>query len=618
MANYNINAVTRRVVYTGSAGVGPYAFSFEVLTQTDVDVYFNTTLLTLTTDYTVTINANGTGSITIVTGTNVPTTPDADDQITIVGSRDIERTTDFVTSGDFRAAAINEQLDALTIFDQQLLESSGRAISAPITDPTSVDMTLPAKDDRKGKYLAFNATTGNPEVSASIDDITTLGAITDDIATLADIEDGTDATDAIQTVAGISGNVTTVAGISSNVTTVAGISSDVTTVAADGTDIGTVAGISSDVTSVAGVSANVTTVAGISSNVTTVAGVSSDVTTVANVASDVTTVAGISGDVTSVAAQVVGYAFSTTTTMADPGSGNVRFNNATVASVTAIAIDDLDGNGVDQSAYIALWDDSTNTIKGTLVFRTGGGDVATFNITGLTDNSGWFEVAVTHVASSGTFSNAEDTYIGFTRAGDKGADGAGSGDVSGPGAAVTDNAIVRWDTTSGQLVQNSTVTISDVGAVAAGSLTLTTDLAVADGGTGASDAATARTNLGVAIGSDVQAYDADTAKTDTAQTFTVSQRGTITTDNDLSFDQNATNNFKCTPTGSGTLTFTNHTAGQSGNILLINTGGHAISLAATTKGATNLATTISAAGTYWVSYYDDGTNAYVTTSAAFA
>ena len=91
-----------------------------------------------------------------------------------------------------------------------------------------------------------------------------------------------------------------------------------------------------------------------------------------------------------------------------------------------------------------------------------------------------------------------------------------------------------------------------------------------------------------------------------------------TTDNDLSFDQSASNNFKCTPTGTGTLTFTNHTSGQSGNILLDNSGGHAISLAATTKGDANLATTISTAGTYWLSYYDDGTNAYVVTSAVFA
>ena len=120
------------------------------------------------------------------------------------------------------------------------------------------------------------------------------------------------------------------------------------------------------------------------------------------------------------------------------------------------------------------------------------------------------------------------------------------------------------------------------------------------------------------LGVTLQQFDADTAKTDAAQTFTVSQRGTITTDNDLSFDLNATNNFKCTPSGSGTLTFTNHTAGQSGNILLINTGGHAISLAATTKGDANLASTISTAGTYWLSYYDDGTNAYVVTSTAFA
>lgn len=130
---------------------------------------------------------------------------------------------------------------------------------------------------------------------------------------------------------------------------------------------------------------------------------------------------------------------------------------------------------------------------------------------------------------------------------------------------------------------------------------VTSTLPLANGGTGA-------TSLS---GAGIAALAAD-------QTFTAANRGTITTDNDLSLDLSVTNNWKCTPTGTGTLTFTNHTSGQSGNILLDNSGGHAISLAATTKGDANLATTISVAGTYWLSYYDDGTNAYVVTSAVFA
>lgn len=103
-----------------------------------------------------------------------------------------------------------------------------------------------------------------------------------------------------------------------------------------------------------------------------------------------------------------------------------------------------------------------------------------------------------------------------------------------------------------------------------------------------------------------------------AQTWTVSQRGTVTTDNDGSFAMTATNNFKCTPTANFALTFTSITAGQSGFILLVNTGGYTVTAAATTKVSANTLSTISTAGTYLLSYFTDGTNVYVTATGAMA
>lgn len=215
MADYDIAAVTRRAVYSGSAGTGPYAFSFACLETSDIAVYKDTTLLTETSDYTVTLSAStGTGSITLAVAANSGNT------ITLVGARDLARTTDFVTAGSLTASALNTDFDSLVIFAQQLSEENSRNLKAPVTEGISgsTDMTLPAKANRLGKYLAFNATTGNPEAGPDQTDVVTLAAITSDIATLADIEDGTDATDAIQTVAGIASNVTSVAAKASLIT----------------------------------------------------------------------------------------------------------------------------------------------------------------------------------------------------------------------------------------------------------------------------------------------------------------------------------------------------------------------------------------------------------------
>jgi hypothetical protein len=436
------------VQYTvGGSAQTAFTVTFKFFAEGDLVVYDGNTELSYAlspsdaTEYSVSGVGEASGGTVTLGGSGVTNTT-----ITIVRDVPVARSTDFPASGPFQIDSLNDELDKFAAMIAERENQIDRTLIAPDTDPTSVNMTLPAKADRLGKYLQFNSTTGLPEAGPNSEDVTTLADVASDIATLADIEDGTDATDAIQTVAGISSNVSTVAGVAANVTTVAGVSADVTTVA------------------------------------------------------------GISADVTVAATNVVDI-----TNFADVYIGPSASDPTQRADTSALQAGDL---------YF-------NTTSNALKVYTG---------------SAWVETALVAADFLQTANN-----------------------------------------------------LSDLG-----------------------NAATARTNLGVAIGSDVQAYDADNAVTDAAQTFTVSQRGTITTDNDLSLDQNATNNFKCTPTGTGTLTFTNHTAGQSGNILLDNSGGHAISLAATTKGDANLATTISAAGTYWLSYYDDGTNAYVVTSAVFA
>lgn len=96
-------------------------------------------------------------------------------------------------------------------------------------------------------------------------------------------------------------------------------------------------------------------------------------------------------------------------------------------------------------------------------------------------------------------------------------------------------------------------------------------------------------------------------------------KGTVTIDNDLSFDMLVSNNFICTPTAGGTLSFTNITAGQSGNIILVNGANYAIAKAASIKCDVTFLTSISSTGTYFISYYSpDGSNVYVTTSGALS
>jgi len=161
MSDIAINPVTRRVQFTGNTGTGPYAFTFNVLQSSDIVVYKNNVLLTETTDYTVSIAANGTGNITMVVALVLT------DILTIIGGRELSRTTDFVTAGDLLASSLNEQLDSNVIMSQQLDERFGRTLAVPPGDEDKT-LALPLAADRADKIILFDES-GNVTAAAPSD-----------------------------------------------------------------------------------------------------------------------------------------------------------------------------------------------------------------------------------------------------------------------------------------------------------------------------------------------------------------------------------------------------------------------------------------------------------------
>ncbi len=279
------NAARQSYAVAQGATQSSFTVGFEFFDDDDLTLYVDGTAKTITTHYTVSGGNGSTGTITMTSGNEV-TGISGGSTVVITRDIDLDRVTDFPSSGPFAIATLNTELDRFTAIAADQKDEADRALRLQDFD-AAVTMTLPLKAARLGTTLGFNATTGAPEAGPTIADVQALSAITADIGALADIEDGTTATDAISGLAAIKANVTTVAGITSNVTTVAGISSNVTSVASNTSNINTVAGNNSNVSTVAGVSGDVTTVAGIASNVTAVAGDATDIGAVAAKATEI-------------------------------------------------------------------------------------------------------------------------------------------------------------------------------------------------------------------------------------------------------------------------------------------------------------------------------------------
>ena len=166
------------------------------------------------------------------------------------------------------------------------------------------------------------------------------------------------------------------------------------------------------------------------------------------------------------------WAFASSTTMADPSAGNLRFNNATLASVTAVAISYNSGETGNPSVanWVKSWDDSTTTAhRGTLIVKKASApqNYIVFDITGaLTDNTTWAQLAVTVLDSAGSLSASDVLSVQFSRTGDVGASGSGTGDVIGASAS-SDGEMVLYSGTGGKTLKRSN-TLSGLAKLASG------------------------------------------------------------------------------------------------------------------------------------------------------
>ena len=154
-----VSSTTRQAgPYDGNDVTTAFPFAFRVFSAGDVQVVQTDpdgveTTLTLTTHYTVSLNANQNsnpgGTVTAVSA------PATGYKWTLTSDIDPLQAIDLTNLGGFYPAVINTGFDKLTVLIQQLLNAVGRAIKVPISDNTG-EITIPTATVRANTFLAFD------------------------------------------------------------------------------------------------------------------------------------------------------------------------------------------------------------------------------------------------------------------------------------------------------------------------------------------------------------------------------------------------------------------------------------------------------------------------------
>lgn len=221
-----------------STGQTIFNYTFEIFAETDLKVYVNDTLQTLTTDYTVTGVGNGSGGTIVFAAATT-----SGDVIVIQREVANERTADYQQQGDFLAETVNSDFDRIWAKLQELKAADNRRIGLSDSAVYSGSLSLPAPE--ASKVLVWNDTedaiVNGPEttdIAAIASSLANVNAVANSIA---DVNATGNSITNVNTVAGSISNVNTTAASIAGINSVSGDIANVNAVAAEIADINTVA-----------------------------------------------------------------------------------------------------------------------------------------------------------------------------------------------------------------------------------------------------------------------------------------------------------------------------------------------------------------------------------------
>ena len=150
-----VATTTNKISYTGNGSTTVFAYNYRILTDSDLQVYVDGTLKSLSTHYTVSGAGDASGGNVTFTSGNTP--PDTK-KVVIIRNMPQTQATDYVANDPFPAETHEEALDKLTMIAQDVQKDVDESFrfASTVTDAGTITIDKNASD-RASLVLAFDS-----------------------------------------------------------------------------------------------------------------------------------------------------------------------------------------------------------------------------------------------------------------------------------------------------------------------------------------------------------------------------------------------------------------------------------------------------------------------------